>query len=386
MKLRWESPLPTDGHSFDSQYEGPIHVQGKWLYTVTGHGELLLHVIDTETGTASHRYTLSPAASVLPRKCFFIPFGEDVLLCCHHLVRIRNGELHRELFFPGMGELTSHLVIGNRLYLTYRGLNASLFCVDLEKLHILWQTGLRGESYDAGPVTAFGGQLACYGRNALLIIDPDTGAVTGERKLSRISKLFQPVDLGDNRLLLGYSNWSNAGVLCLNTATNKILWRHKRSFEGPLLRCRLLVTGDRVFWVKNDTEICCVALADGMELFRVRTDPWLYTDLELTGDGLFFGTSGADGFLRCLDPDTGAERWKLPMRNGCFSYARLGDTILTGDFTNRIFQLRASTGEIIQSFDTGTEVVGQFHVHDGSVCTVIWGNDDLPCRLIRVEI
>lgn len=386
MKKLWEYPLPTDEKSYDSQYEGPIHVQGKWLYTVTGHRELLLHIVDTETGIASHRYILSPISSVLPSKCFFIPFGEDVLLCCHHLVRLRNGELDRDLFFPGMGELTSHLFIGKKLYLTYRGLNASLFCVDMEKLQILWQTDLRGEGYGAGPVTAFGDQLACYGRDALLTIDPETGAVTGERKLPRITKLFQPVDLGDNKLLLGYTNFSNAGVLCLNTATNKVLWRHKRTFEGPLNRCRLIVGTDRVFWTKNNTELCCVSLSDGSELYRTKTDPWLYTDPELAPEGLIFGTSGADGYLWCLDPDTGAERWKLPMKNGCFSYARQDDTILTGDFTNRLFQLRAATGEIIQSFDTGTQVVGQFHVHNGSVYTVIWGSEDLPCRLIRVEI
>lgn len=386
MKLLWEHPLPTDEKSFDALYEGPIHVQGKLLYTVTGHRGLTLHVVDTETGTASHRYTLSPGRSMLPIDCFFIPFGEDVVLCCHHLVRLRKGELDRELFFPEMGELTSHLVLGNRLYLTYRGLNASLFCVDLENFQIRWQTGLRGQGYDAGPVTAFGDQLACCGRDALLTIDPETGAVLGERKLSRISKLFQPVDLGDNRLLLGYSNFSSAGVLCLNTATNKILWRHRRNFEGPLNHCRLIVTGERVYWQKNETEICCVSLADGSEQFRARTDPWLYTTPELTSEGLIFGTSGADGFLRCLDPETGAERWKLPLKNGCFAYARQGDTLLTGDFTGRLFQLRAGDGALLQTFDTGTEVVGQYHVHNGSLYTVIWGNEALPCRLIRVEI
>ena len=134
---------------------------------------------------------------------------------------------------------------------------------------------------------------------------------------------------------------------------------------------------------KNETEICGVSLADGTELFRVRTDPWLYTAPELTSEGLIFGTSGADGFLRCLDPETSAERWKLPLKNGCFSYARQGDTLLTGDFTRRIFQLRASDGAVIQTFDTGTEVVGQFHVHENSIYTVIWGSGNLPCRLIR---
>ena len=118
MKLLWEYPLPTDARSSDSDFEGPIHVHGKWLYHVFYHHGPLLHIIDTETGTASHRYSLSPDRIMLPSSCFFIPFGEDVLLFCHHLVLLRGGELVRELFIPEMGELTSHLVLGSRLYLT----------------------------------------------------------------------------------------------------------------------------------------------------------------------------------------------------------------------------------------------------------------------------
>ena len=386
MKILWEYPLGTDEGRSGYRYEGPIHIQGKWLYYVSSHPHLLLHILDQDTGTGKCR-RLFPENSQLPAHCFLLPVGEDVLLYCGDLIRIRDGEVHRDLPFPGKGNLVSHLVIGERLYLVFRGLNAALVCVDMTKLHILWETDLRSKPYAAGPVTVFGDKLACFGQNQLLYIDPETGAVTGSLKLPRIGKLFQPVDLGDGRLLLGYTNWTNAGVLCMDTGTKKVLWRHKRSFEGPLLRCCLTVMEDRVFWVKNDTELCCVRLSDGAELYRRWTDPWLYTPLELAPEGLVFGTAGGtNSFLRCLDPDTGAERWKIPMQDGCAFYARREDTIFTGDCSCRLFQIRASDGEILQTLDTGTEVVGRFHFHGDSLYTVLWCDDTRPCRLVRVKI
>ena len=386
MKLLWEYPIQIDEDRSGYRYEGPIHVQGDWLYYVTCHPWLYLHILNKETGTGK-RHRLSPENSQLPSHCFFLPAGDDVLLYCGDLIRLRNGEIHRDLPFPGKGNVVSRLVLGNRLYLVFRGLNAALVCVDMEKLHILWETDLRSKPYAPGPVTVFGDRLACFGQDKLLYIDPDTGAVTSELKLPRIGKLFQPTDLGNGKLLLGYTNWTNAGVLCLDTATKKILWRHKRNFEGPLLRCRLIVGEDRVFWTKNDTEACCVSLHDGAELYRRWTDPWLYTDPELTEEGLIFGTAGGtDSFLRCLDPESGEERWKIPMKDGCAFYTRQGGTILTGDCTCRLFQIRSSDGEILQTLDTGTEVVGQLLVHEGSLYTAIWCTNTVPCRLIRVEI
>ena len=141
-----------------------------------------------------------------------------------------------------------------------------------------------------------------------------------------------------------------------------------------------------VFWAKNDTELCCVSLRDGAELYRRWTDPWLYTDLDVTDDGLVFGTSGGDGFLRCLDPMTGEERWKHAMKDGCAFYTRRENSIFTGDCSCRLFRIRSSDGAILQTLDTGTEVVGQFLVHGNSLYTVIWCTDTIPCRLIRVEI
>lgn len=386
MKILWEYPLPTPENCSGHWYEGPIHTQGKWLYYVSCHPHMLLHIVDTETGTGTRSH-LSPANKPLPSDCFFLPFGEDVLLYCGDLIRLRDGQVQRDLPIRDRGSLVSHLVTEDRLYLVFKGTDAGLVCVDMAKLHILWETDLKNTSYyTVGPVTFFGDRLACFGQDKLLFLDPDTGAILDSLKLPRIGKLFQPTPLPDGRLLLGFTNWSNAGVLCMDTATKKILWRHKRSFEGPLLRCRLWLQEDRVFWVKNDTELCCVSLEDGAELYRQWTDPWLYTPLELAPEGVIFGTAGADGFLYCLDPKTGAERWKHPMKDGCVFYAHQEDTLFTGDCTNRLFRIRASDGAILQTLDTGTEVVGQFHCRGDSLYTVLWCDDSRPCRLIRVEI
>ena len=386
MKIRWEYPLYTDGQCDSYDYEGPMYIQGKYLYFVTRMPRLLLHIIDAETGEKVRIYDPAPDDSILASDCFFLPFGEDVLLWCRTLVRIRDGEVLRELRFPGRGGLKSHLVLGDRLYLVFRGQNAALVCVDMEKLHILWEVDLRSKPYSPGPVTAIADRLACFGQNTLLFLDPDTGAVLETLKLPRVGKLFQPTDLGNGRMLLGYTNWSNAGVLCMDTASKKVLWRHKRNFEGPQLRCRYWLDGDRAFWVKNDTELCCVSLADGAELYRLRTEPWLYSEPELAAEGLVFGTSGGDGFLRCLDPETGLDRWSIPMKGGCLYYARRDGSIFAGDYENRLMEIRAADGAILQTLDTAAEVVGRINCAEGSVYTVLWGDDTLPCRLIRVQI
>ena len=385
MKLLWEYPIGFEEDCSGYRCEGPIHIQGDWLYFVSSHPLPILHILNRHTGTG--REVRLICDTILPAYCLFFPVGEDVILYCRDLFLLRDGQLHRTLPMPRQTNLSSHLRLGDRLYLVFKGRDAALVCVDIRKMQILWEIDVRNDSpYTAGPVTPFGDRLACFGRDKLLYIDPDTGSILEEMKLPRIGKLFQPTDLGDGKCLLGYSNWSNAGVLCLDTATKKILWRHKRNFEGPLLRCRYWLREDRVFWAKNDTELCCVSLRDGAELYRHWTDPWLYTDLDVTDDGLVFGTSGGDGFLRCLDPMTGEERWKHAMKDGCAFYTRRENSIFTGDCSCRLFRIRSSDGAILQTLDTGTEVVGQFLVHGNSLYTVIWCTDTIPCRLIRVEI
>lgn len=385
MKKRWEYPLHFYEDGGSSRCEGPIHIQGKWLYFVSCNLTPILHILDCDTGTGHGVHLCHDI--ILASNCLFLPAGDDVILYSRDLYLLRDGQLRQSLPFPDRGSLVSHLLLGNRLYMVFKGRNAALVCVDIRKMHILWETDLKNEShYTVGPVTAFGDRLACFGRDRLLFLDPDNGEILDELKLPRVGKLYQPTDLGDEKLLLGYTNWSNAGVLCMDTATKKVLWRHKRNFEGPLLRCAYQLLHDRIFWVKNDTELCCVSLSDGTELYRRWTDPWLYSELDPAPEGLVFGTSGGDGFLRCLDPLTGEDRWKHPLKGGCLYYARREDSIYTGDYTSRIFRIRASDGDILETFDTGTEVVGRYHIHENSLYTVLWQDDELPCRLVRIEL
>lgn len=385
MKIRWDYPLHYCEDRGSDRCEGPIHIQGKWLYFVSCDRTPILHILDRDTGTG--RRILLCHEIILASDCFFLSCGDDVILYSRDLYLLRDGQLHRDLPFSERGRLVSHLLLGDRLYLVFKGITASLACVDIRKMHILWEADIRNDSYyTVGPVTLLGDRLACFGRDKLLYLDPDTGAILGELKLPRIGKLFQPTDLGNGKLLLGYTNWSNAGVLCMDTSTKKVLWRHKRNFEGPLLRCSYLLHGDRIFWVKNDTELCCVSCTDGTELYRRWTDPWLYSDLEAAPEGLIFGTSGGDGFLRCLDPQTGEDRWSHPMKGGCLYYARREECLFVGDYTSRIFRIRSRDGQILETFDTGSEVVGRIYCHDNSLYTVLWQDDALPCRLIRVEI
>ena len=165
-----------------------------------------------------------------------------------------------------------------------------------------------------------------------------------------------------------------------------MLWKSKRSFEGPQLKCKIYAFDNFVCWVKNGRELICHNSENGEEIYRTATSPWLYTDLFFNDGNIIFGTSGSDGYIFSINAQNGEENWSLFLKNGCAYYDMYNDSIIVGDFSKRIHLIDASSGRIIKTLATDGEVVGQIKVHGKYAYTVIWGNENAPIRLIKIQL
>lgn len=388
MELKWEYPLPTNVNSKDYQYESPILENGKYVYFVNESERWQkLHIVDIKTGTGCSRL-LQKSVNVLPSNHFSFSYGNKVVIYAGDLHFIQSGEVLRTIDFAQKGEITSYILIHNRLYVSCsNGKNASLCCINLDKMIFVWDLDISNSKlYRAGEITLFDGLISCYGRDQLLLICPDSGKIVNALKISRIDKLFCPIRLDNDTMLIGYSNWTNAGILKYQISTKKVLWRHKRKFEGPQLKCKIYRSKDKAFWVKNSTELICVDIESGEELHQLRTTPWLYTDLQFYQDNILYGTAGADGYLNCLDCETFRFRWSAFLKNGCAYYGICNDSIVTGDFDKTIKQFSICDGRLINEMPVDGEVVGRITISEGYLYTVIWGNSEKDIRLVKIQI
>lgn len=192
--------------------------------------------------------------------------------------------------------------------------------------------------------------------------------------------------MDDDTVLIGYTNWTNAGILKYQLSTKQVVWRHKRKFEGPQLKCGIYRHQNKVFWAKNSTELICLDIVTGEELYHLRTAPWLYTDLRFHRNGILYGTAGADGYLNHIDCETGAVKWSAFLKNGCAYYAMTDDSVLVGDFDKSVKQFSISNGTLIQELPVDGEVVGQLTVSQGFLYTVVWANQEKAVRLVKIRI
>ena len=387
MKILWEYALPTTEKSVEYEFESPILENGNHVCFVSSTaGTQRLHIIDQNTGEGRAQ-VLPRSVSVLPSKYFFLTHGDHAVLYTGDLYLLHDGVLTRTLSMTGLGEINAHLIRDGRLYIACNGrVGASLCCVDLDTLDVVWGLGISNSTnYRAGDPAFFGDLISCFGRDQLLFVQPEDGTIVGTLKLPRISKLFCPIRLDDDHLLIGYTNWSNAGILKYQISTKKILWRHKRKFEGPQLQCRIHYRDGQAFWVKNSTELICLNAENGEEVYRLPTTPWLYTDLCFHEDSILYGTSGADGYLNCLDRRSGTVRWAQFLKNGCAYYGLQDESVFVGDFSKTIREVSVTDGRIMDELHLDAEVVGQIALGSNCLYTVIWGNEEKDIRLVKIS-
>lgn len=388
MELKWEYSLPTENNSKDYQYESPILANGSFVYFVypTRTGQTL-HILNKKDGTGSV-CSFQSSVRILPSSYRFFPYQSKAVLYTGDLHIVSKSEVLHTLSFAEKGEITSYLLKDNYLYVSCSNKKqASLNCISLDTMTFIWNLDIsNSKPYRAGELVFYENTIACYGRDLLLFIDPQNGEILQTLNLPRIDKLFCPIRIDSDTMLIGYTNWTNAGILKYKISTKQILWRHKRKFEGPQLKCKIYLLENMAFWVKNSTELISVNIENGNVLYHLRTSPWLYTELQFCTDSILFGTAGADGYLNCVDTNSGDLRWAAFLKNGCAYYSQWNNTVLTGDFEKNIKQISIDDGTIIQEMKVDGEAVGQTCVSDGFLYTVLWGNSEKNIRLVQIKI
>ncbi|MDE6568914.1 MAG: hypothetical protein K2K70_14485 [Lachnospiraceae bacterium] len=387
METKWEYDLPTNEHSHDFDYESPIFIKNNTIYFICkSEQRLQLHMIDVDSGTGKIE-NIPLGKQRISTSFFILEYKEKIIFYTGDFYVYDQSEILRITNLKRVegtrGEVNSYLLHDCKLLFTTRDY---LFCYDLDTLSLEWKVNISNANYITGEITLFENTVACYGDHELLLIEMESGKVSDRIKISRINKLFHPIRIDDENILIGYTNWTNAGVLKYNQKLKQVIWRNKRKFQGPQLKCKVYQQKEKIIWVKNSTELICLDIENGEEIYSVRTNPWLYTDLHFWGDNLLFGTSGRDGYINCIDVKSGKVNWSVFLKNGCAYFDIDRTTVLVGDFNKSIKQIEIKNGKILQDYQVDGEVVGDIKVYKDSVYTVIWGNADKPIRLIKVKI
>ncbi len=383
MNIEWTLDLPTDEKSQDYQYESPILIKSDNLYFITEHPKTVLHIIDTETGTEKAQFECM-GRSVIPSKCFFAEYQDKIIIYTGELWLYENERLSKFNQVLIDDDITSYILKDNYFIFTDK---SYLWCLNLNSRGLEWKLHISNtKPYQAGDICLFENAIACYGNDQLLIVDFVSGKIKEQIKISRTDKLFMPIRLDERSLLIGFTNWSNAGIVKYDTINQKVIWKSKCSFEGPLLRCKIYQKDNLAYWVKNDTELISLNIDTGEEAFRVRTTPWIYTEPLLLNHCMMYGTAGRDGCFVNLDAQSGKENWSIFLKNGCTYFDFHGETVILGDFEKMIYQVDIASGNVLQKLPVDGEVVGRIKVNQNDIYTVIWGNENTPVRLIKVKI
>ena len=387
MRLEWQYELPATAEVRDYQFASPICAVGGQVYFPTrawmpGEREAVtVHRVDVRTSRAEEVVWDYPTAKIgMPSEWSFIRHGEALILSCPRFLQLLPER--RELEGYGAPKVAGNRSTGRGTFILWDGRlifadqrRAMLHCFDLASHEPVWETDLgHSEHYPLGPPALCGETLWCYGGAGLHGIDPRTGEIERTLRIRHIDKLHPPIREGDD-LLMGYTNWSVAGVVRYSLEEGRVVWRYRRNTSGPSYHASLLRYEDVVVWVRGENGIVGVDVETGQARWEVAAAPWLYSELELVDGLAVYGTAGRDGFIQALDVTTGELAWQMPLTDGCQYFALYDDSVLVGDYEGCLHRLDARTGEPVDRLDLGAGVVGDVHVSGDSAFTVIWCDD-----------
>ena len=247
-------------------------------------------------------------------------------------------------------------------------MDANLVDVDAEKGTWRTATSLRGP-LSQRPVAGTDRLYALRG-GRVLSIDLQSGRVSRTLPL-RLADSAPPV-LDGQSLVVGTGNGKIARF-----DLNEGLVKWERSVEGPV-RGQPVVRGGIVYAAGYKGAVMAALVENGIPLWSWKPpQPARITSaLALDGQKLYVGDN--QGFVYCLDADTGAPAWKYPVGRPVSSCALLRDgkmlvstyagTILclqVGD-TQKILWENDSAGTLVAVGKQGAYVLGR----DGSLCAI----------------
>lgn len=389
MKEVWSYKLPYSDSNIVVDYETPfIEYNGEILFVSANRQKISLIALDSVTGEGEE-YSLNNSVHILGKVSFLDSFCNGVIIYTGDLFCYSNRTMTKIIELRQKGEVTSHIIIDRFLYLVcVNGYNESkLICINLDSFQIEWSLDISSKPYNSGPISYFEGKIVCFGRENLLFLDPVVGTVDKSIKIPRVGKLFCPVRLNDEYIAMGYTNWSSAGIIKYNLITNKAVWKSGRRFEGPLLQCMIYKKDNRLYWVKNFTELICINEDSGEEVFVDRTYPWLYTDLFFKNDKIVFGTSGNGGFINCVQDNSGSEEWQIPLGYGCMYFGNYENSIIFSDIPNsKILQIDIDKGNVIQTYNLQGAAVGRVIVFGHAFYTVVMNDENNTASLVKIDL
>lgn len=201
----------------------------------------LLHIIDIKNGLGRTEL-LEAAYACLPSDYFFFEYNEHIIIYADDLFIYRRGNLAKAIELTPKGKVTAHLVIGNRLIMCCeKQRDALLCCCNLDTLSIEWKKNITNSKfYRAGGLSIYEKLISCYGNDQLLFIECETGKTVHSLKLSRIDKLFWPIKIDDENMLIGYTNWTNAGILKYNFLEKRLSGDINENLKAPSLDVRFI--------------------------------------------------------------------------------------------------------------------------------------------------
>ncbi|RLB86597.1 MAG: hypothetical protein DRH26_17030 [Deltaproteobacteria bacterium] len=116
----------------------------------------------------------------------------------------------------------------------------------------------------------------------------------------------------------------------------------------------------------GDTNIYCLNLSDGTEVWKYATGGAIVSKVAVVGDKLYVGS--LDGKVYCLDANAGTEIWTFATDDEVYSSPFVSNgKVYIGSNDNYLYCLDAGTGEEIWSFKTRGEVISSPKIDSGKI-------------------
>lgn len=193
-------------------------------------------------------------------------------------------------------------------------------------------------------------------------LDARTGALRWEHTVGRLVECRPAV--GEGRVVFGA--WDQK-LHCLHATSGRELWAapYGRNVYYSPATASPLILGERVYASAPDNTVRCFAIETGEELWQAELQAG-YTSPCLTPDGTpVWGTM--NGELVGLDPETGADRFRVDLGAGTFNAGPscAGERITVGSLHGMLYLASASTGAKLAEADLGETLVFATPAFDG---------------------